>query len=154
MKTILSVLLIAFAIAACDDDSNDGRSSNAKIEEVENVSASGQWRITYFEDSGNDETGKFGGYIFEFDSGNALTATNGSSNPSGTWSVVDDDRGDDDNNNGYDDIDFNIAFTTPADFQELSEDWEIISITASKIELRHVSGGNGGTDLLTFEKVV
>ena len=50
------------------------------------------------------------------------------------------------------DIDFNIFFSAPADFAELSEDWDIISHTASKIELIHVSGGNGGTDLLTFEK--
>ncbi len=50
------------------------------------------------------------------------------------------------------DIDFNIFFASPADFAELTEDWDIISHTASKIELKHVSGGNGGTDLLTFEK--
>jgi hypothetical protein len=50
------------------------------------------------------------------------------------------------------DIDFNIFFASPADFSELSEDWKIISHTASKIELMHVSGSNGGTDLLTFEK--
>ncbi len=50
------------------------------------------------------------------------------------------------------DIDFNIFFASPADFAELSDDWEIISHSATKIELRDVSGGNGGTDLLTFEK--
>lgn len=50
------------------------------------------------------------------------------------------------------DIDFNIFFASPADFAELSEDWDIISHSASKIELKHVSGGDGGTDLLTFEK--
>lgn len=50
------------------------------------------------------------------------------------------------------DIDFNIFFSSPADFAELSEDWDIISHSTSKIELKHVSGGNGGTDLLTFEK--
>ena len=50
------------------------------------------------------------------------------------------------------DIDFNIFFASPADFSELSEDWDIITNSSSKIELMHVSGGNGGTDLLTFEK--
>ena len=44
-------------------------------------------------------------------------------------------------------IDFNIFFATPADFNELSEDWNIISYSANKIELIHESGGNGGTDL-------
>jgi len=50
------------------------------------------------------------------------------------------------------DIDFNIFFASPVDFSELSEDWDIITNSSSKIELIHVSGGNGGTDLLTFEK--
>jgi hypothetical protein len=50
------------------------------------------------------------------------------------------------------DIDFNIFFASPADFTELSEDWDIISHTASKIELYHLSRGNGETDHLTFEK--
>ncbi|TMM57874.1 hypothetical protein FEE95_00120 [Maribacter algarum] len=52
----------------------------------------------------------------------------------------------------FGDIDFNIFFASPADFAELSEDWDIISHSASKIELKHVSGGDGGIDLLTFEK--
>lgn len=50
------------------------------------------------------------------------------------------------------DIDFNIFFASPADFNELSEDWDIITNSSTKIELMHESGGNGGTDLLTFEK--
>ena len=49
-------------------------------------------------------------------------------------------------------IDFNIFFAAPEDFNELSEDWNIISFSENTIELIHESGGNGGTDLLTFEK--
>jgi predicted nucleotidyltransferase len=67
--------------------------------------------------------------------------------------VTDDVSGDDNSKGEFDDIDFNIAFSSPSDFEELSEDWEIISQTATKIELRHVSGGGGGTDLLTFGKL-
>ena len=49
-------------------------------------------------------------------------------------------------------IDFNIFFAAPEDFSELSEDWNIISYSENIIELIHESGGNGDTDLLTFEK--
>ena len=58
----------------------------------------------------------------------------------------------DDDDDDYGDVDFNIVFSTPADFEELTEDWHIISISNTKIELTHVSGGNGGTDFLTFER--
>ena len=50
------------------------------------------------------------------------------------------------------DLDFNIAFSSPANFTDLTEDWNIITYTTTKIQLIHVSGGNGGTDYLTFEK--
>ena len=51
------------------------------------------------------------------------------------------------------DLDFNILFTSPTNFSdELSDDWDILSRTDTKVELVDVSGGNGGTDYLTFEK--
>lgn len=48
-------------------------------------------------------------------------------------------------------IDFNIFFASPEDFNELSDDWNIISHSATKIELIDESG-DGEIDLLTFEK--
>ena len=48
-------------------------------------------------------------------------------------------------------IDFNIFFASPEDFNELSDDWNIISYSATKIELIDESG-DGEIDLLTFEK--
>jgi hypothetical protein len=46
-----------------------------------------------------------------------------------------------------------LNFASPADFTEISDDWHILQETSSKIQLEDVSGGNGGTDLLTFEKI-
>ena len=81
--------------------------------------------------------------------GNILSATNGTNTYSGTWSVTSDNSLDDSPSN---DLDFNIAFSTPANFADLTDDWNIISYTATKIQLIHVSGGGGGTDYITFEK--
>jgi hypothetical protein len=150
MQKAMFVLLVLMSIAACDDDSN---TSNSKTSEVKNTAISGQWKVTYFFDTDTDETDNFNNYVFEFEANDAITATKGSTVHSGFWSVTDDDSGDDNSNGNFDDIDFNIAFASPPDFEELSEDWEIVSLTSTRIELRHVSGGNGGTDLLTFEKL-
>ena len=38
------------------------------------------------------------------------------------------------------------------EFEELTDDWEITEKSATVIKLRDVSGGNGGTDYLTFTK--
>lgn len=151
MKNAFYILFALFIFSACDD-SDDDNGSNGDVAEIENIAMNGLWRITYFFDTDKEETDNFNGYTFDFNNGNVLNATNGSNTYAGTWSVTDDGSGDD-NNNDFDDIDFNIGFSSPDDFEELTEDWEIISLSNTKIELRHVSGGNGGTDLLTFERM-
>ena len=84
-----------------------------------------------------------------------MVATKAGTTVNGSWSITDDDddsSDDDSDGDSSNDIDFNIVFNAPDDFTELSDDWDIISKSDSKIELIDISGGNGGTDLLTFEK--
>jgi hypothetical protein len=153
MKGMFSILVFAILLAGCDDSDDDsGGHSSETVADIQRKAGNGQWRITYFFDTDEEETDNFTGYIFEFNNGDIVTATDGSNNYSGNWSVTH-DGSHDDNHTQFEDIDFNIEFSHPDDFEELSEDWEIISLSDSKIELRHISGGNGGTDLLTFEKL-
>jgi hypothetical protein len=152
MKRRLLALLITCLIAGCDDN-DDKKDQDSKINQIQTTAVSGQWRVINFSDNGDDHTQKFNGFLFQFDSGNNITATNGASNYPGVWSVAKDDGTDDHSKQNFDDIDFNISFSSPPDFEMLSEEWEIISLTGGKIELRHVSGGNGGTRALTFEKI-
>jgi len=109
---------------------------------------SGTWRITKFIDSETDETNHFTGYSFRFYSTGVLNANNGTNNFDGTWSITDSNSDDD----SQDDLDFNILFNLTNDFEDLNDDWDFISHSSTKIELIDVSGGNGGTDYLTFEK--
>jgi len=139
-------MLNTASMCSSDDDST----SSGNTSEVINTVNTGTWRVTLFDEDGNDQTNHFTGYNFTFAASNVLTAVNGSTTVTGNWSVTTDDSSDDDNPSG--DIDFNILFASPADFAELSEDWHILERTSTKIRLQHISGGNGGTDLLTFEK--
>ena len=142
-------LFIATAFSSCTDEDDTVVNNSVDPTPVINVVNNGTWRITLFNDSGVDETLNFTDYDFSFGASNILSATNGTNTYSGTWSVTSDNSLDDSPSN---DLDFNIAFSAPANFAELTEDWNIISYTATKIELIHVSGGNGGTDYITFEK--
>ena len=132
---------------SCTSDSSSSNSVDPAP--VINTVKNGTWRITFYEDSGVNETTNFTGYNFTFGSNSVLTATNGPNTYLGTWSVTSDTSGDDSPSN---DLDFNIAFASPANFEELTEDWNILEKTDTKIKLVHVSGGNGGTDYITFEK--
>lgn len=149
---MLSFTLMSFNCSD-DDDGSSNMNNSQQIAQIENTMESGTWRITNFNDSGQNETSDFNGYDFTFNSDGSLVATNGSNTLTGTWSVTDDSNSSDDSSSD-DDIDFNIFFpvSDDNDFEDLNDDWDVVSTTSTRIELIDISGGNGGTDMLTFEK--
>lgn len=144
--SILICLLGLFTIISCSKD--DDNSSDNSQTTVQNNVQSGTWRITKFIDSDTDELNHFTGYNFTFNSSGVLNASNGTNSYDGTWSISDSNSDDD----SQDDLHFNINFNLTNDFEDLNDDWNFISKSSTKIELIDVSGGNGGTDYLTFEK--
>ena len=142
----LFCLIMLNVASMCSSDDN---SSSSDPTPVINIASQGTWRITSYIDSGNNQTSDFTGYNFTFGASNALTASNGTNTYTGTWSVVTDTSNDD---NPSSDLDFNIAFLSPANFTELTDDWDIVSFTPTTISLIDVSGGNGSTDTLVFTK--
>ena len=153
----ITVIMLAIGLVSCSnsDDSTNPADNGALIREVSNLVMNGTWTISEFIDSGSDETSNFSGFSFTFNSDGSLIAEGGTEIITGEWSItadmedLDDDSGDD---SDKDDIDFNIFFASPTNFSELTEDWHIVSRSDSRIELNHVSGGNGGTDSLIFVK--
>ena len=120
------------------------------IAEVKTNVQTGTWRITKFMEEDRDETDHFTGFDFTFEANGTLTASDGIDTFLGTWSITDSDFSDNDEND--DDLDFRINFNLANDFESLNEDWHFVSRSSTKIELIDISGGDGGTDLLTFEK--
>lgn len=131
MKSLVALLLVAILFSSCKKDKSG----------ISNTIVEGSWKISLFEDSGNDETAHFSGYKFSFSENGNLQATNGGNVVSGGWS-----EGDDDSTNKL-----NIHFNA-SPFDDLTDDWHVIEQTAGLIKLEDVSGGNGGTDYLTFVK--
>ena len=150
---IFCAAVAVFLAVSCGDDDNSSNNNNNNQQQINTIVAAmqqGNWRVTTFVDSGVDETNHFTGYNFTFGSNGTLTAVKGETTVTGLWSVTDSDSSDDDPGS---DIDFNIGFTTPADFVDLTDDWDINERNANRISLIDVSGGNGGTDILVFEKI-
>ena len=144
---MLPFCLAGFFFVSCSGNEDEGITVDAKAE-VQAEVQTGTWRITKFQDSGDDETYHFSGYDFSFKDSGVLNATNGTNSYDGSWVITDSNSNDD----SSDDLELLINFYLTNAFEELNEDWHFISRTSSKIELIHVSGGNGGTDYLTFEK--
>lgn len=147
LKIFTSVLLVStLFLMSCNKD-DDSTSKNTQEQIISNVSK-GTWRITKFIDSDQDEIYHFNGYNLTFQKSGVLVANNGTNNYEGTWNI----SGSSSNDDSQNDIDFNIFFNLANKFEDLNDDWDIVSFSATKIELIDISGGNGGTDYLTFER--
>lgn len=142
-KAFIFAFVALFIVSACKKEDE-----KMKKEITENIQ-NGTWRISKFIDSGSDETQDFAGFNFVFKSSGELTANNGGVSYTGTWSISDSNSNDD----STDDLHFNIHFNLSNEFEDLNDDWNISSQSDSQVELIDVSGGNGGTDYLTFVKI-
>jgi len=151
--SFLIMLSLSLMSTTCSsDDPAPSHDNSQEIIEIENTAESGTWIISSYVDSGQDETNDYNGYEFTFAANGTVTASNGTTTYNGTWSVSDSDSSDDSSSD--DDIDFNISFPVPEtdDFDDLNDDWDIVSYSSTTISLIDISGGNGGTDMLVFQK--
>lgn len=146
MKNLFLIILMSVMLFSCeqDDNSQNNSSGNTNISQQD---LNGNWRITYFAEDGKDETFYFSGYTFTF-SNNVVSATNGSTVVNGVYSL----SGSSSSSGSSSGSKFVITFHETNPWEELNEDWDILESSANKIKLKHVSGGNGGTDDLVFEK--
>ena len=136
----LFMLNVASMCSSDDDNSDDNSPSTSTV--TTNVT-SGTWRVTYFKEDDVVQTNNFNGYNFSINSNGTMVAVNGSTTKNGTWSTYSDSGS----------TKFDITFPdTDGPFEEITEDWRVLSSSATKLELKHVSGGDGSIDLLTFEK--
>jgi hypothetical protein len=132
-------LFIAFIcsilFASCE---NNNTSTNAA-----SVIVNGNWRVSLYSENGIVKTTDFSGYTFTFNANGTIQVNKaGLATVNGTWS-----KGNDDSKEKI-----IINFGTISLFDELNEDWEVVENTNTSIKLQHISGGNGTTDILHFEK--
>ena len=140
--SILSLLFVLNVASMCSDD-DDTSTQVSNPTEIASTLADGQWIVTLYKENDVVQTSNYSGYNFTFGTDSALSATNGTTTQSGDWSTY--------TYSGYTKLD--MMFTAlDGPFEEISEDWRVISRTTTKIELKHISGGDGSTDYLTFEK--
>lgn len=134
-------MLNVASMCSSDDDSSDDNSPSTS--NVNTNVTSGTWRVTLFQEDGTNQTSNFNGYDFSINSNGTIVAVNGSTTKNGNWSTYSDSGT----------TKFDIVFLdNNGPFEEISEDWRVLASTTTKLELKHVSGGDGSVDLLTFEK--
>jgi hypothetical protein len=128
---------IESSIDDCDDDS--GGSGNPTFTQI---ITTGTWYVSYSNHEGDVNTNDYNGYSFTFNSNNTISVVKNSMTTSGTWSNYID--------SGENKL--NLNFSSSA-LDDLSEDWRILEYTQTVVRLKHVSGGDDGTDYLNFTKL-
>jgi len=103
----------------------------------------GNWIVVNYNDSGIDETANYTGFNFTFNQDGTVVATNGTETINGTWEDVIDGE--------IQKLILDMGLTVP--FDEFNDDWDVEVFTETRIELKDVSGGDGTTDTLVFEKL-
>ncbi len=137
MKKIVFSLLTVLILSLYSCDPQGNTDSN-----VPQVVTSGNWRVSLFSDSGNDETGNYSGYTFLFNENGTLAASRNGSTRNGTWSI-------NSSSNKFI-IDLGVKNDPANILGELTNDWKILSKSATEVRL-----GDDNTvsnEFLTFSK--
>jgi len=156
MKKKLVFLLAAIAatmfISACsNDEDNNEMDAVQTVSDIQTNVVTGEWMISSYIDSGVDETSDYAGFTFTFNGDGVVSASSSAEMLTGAWSVEMDSSMDDSSDS---DVDFTLFFGVPDthDFDDLSDDWDVVSYTATMLSLRDVSGGSGEIDTLVFTR--
>jgi hypothetical protein len=123
------------------------RESNVTQTSVENSLIDSNWSISFYQDSDEDQTSNYQGYIFYFGEDNVLRAEKNGILETGTWSISDSNSSDD----SIDGLHLNIVLYGDP-LSDLTDEWDIQTYNNKNIKLIDVSGGNGGTDIVIFDK--
>ena len=109
---------------------------------IADVIVDGLWIVANYNDSGEEETTLFNGVDLDFSSDGTVSATKGDDVLSGKWSTMTDD--------GVDKL--VLDFGEHAPFNEFNDDWNIIEVKETRVELKDISGEDGSVDKLVLEK--
>tara|TARA_R110002033_G_scaffold77030_1_gene128691 strand:+ start:5697 stop:7118 length:1422 start_codon:yes stop_codon:yes gene_type:complete len=122
-----------------ESDCNGSTSGDALSDAL--TATNSTWFVSNYTDDGNNETSDFNGFEFTFNISGTVSAVNGGTTIAGTWSSQDNAT------------ELLLDFGTNMPLDELNDDWDVVSISNTQIELQDVSGGGGGTDTLTLQKL-
>jgi hypothetical protein len=113
-------------------------SNSGSTDDFIDVLTSGNWRISYYHNSDEDDTSVYNGYVFTINANNTITITRNSSTFTGTWLFYEED--------GVDllEIDFQ---DDPLD--DLDDDWELLEFSSTLIQLKE----EGDDEYLSFTKI-
>nr|WP_321243164.1 hypothetical protein [uncultured Psychroserpens sp.] len=117
----------------------DGGNGN---DDLEAILTDGLWIVASYTEDADDQTSDYAGYELDFNMDGSVSASNGPNTNNGTWQVLSAGN------------QMALDFGTNMPFEEFNDDdWDVISVSSTEVVIQDVSGGGGGTDTLTLQKL-
>ena len=143
MKRIF-ILISFIAFASCSSDDDAGNVNTNEFEHIKSTLPQGEWKISKFIDIETDKTSAFESFVFTFNEDGSVTAQNDLFTENGIWAY------DNTSNNAEELV---LQFSEQVPFDEINDDYDIVSVSNSTVELADESGENGEIEILTFTKL-
>ncbi len=123
----------------CNNSADDG-----DVMEIRNVMMGGSWMIAKYAKGDMDSTSNYANHTFDFGAEHRMSVTTGDTGPTypGLWRVLR-------NSDGKLKVYLNLGEEGP--FEDLTDDWDFVSINEGRIELKDIDG-EGTITTLVFEK--
>lgn len=138
------MMLAVLFLSSCSKDNSVTPStvtteSTSSVEVELKQPSPGNYKITKFIDTGDDETAQFNGYTFQFKANGGLTVTTGTGQVfNGSWSL----------NSAQTVMTINIAGNNALDDLD-DDDWQVVKITNRVIQITA-----NGPDTVTFTRIL
>lgn len=143
MKKIL-ILFAVVIFASCSKDDKPGDVHPTKFEQIKTTLPEGQWKVSTFIVGQSDKTSDFESFVFTFNQDGTVIGETDLFSETGTWTY---------DNTSSTSEKLVLVFGETDPFPELNDDWDILSVTNSKVELSDNNNATGGTLLLSFTKI-
>ncbi|TRO66406.1 hypothetical protein [Christiangramia sabulilitoris] len=148
LKTIIVLLSLCISIS-CDTDRDDIELSEAEARELNLIVQQGEWKISNYTLNSADITANYVDYVFHFEDENSLLAISAAEEVAGTWRINNDSG---DEFDSYNDVDFQIFFSSAGKLGELTNNYDVISATRDEIRLNLGANTTGTTANLVLIK--
>ncbi|MHC1777355.1 MAG: hypothetical protein AB9834_18280 [Lentimicrobium sp.] len=138
MKSFTQILAIALVVTSTACSKTDDSTSSSDLSTiVKQEIITDSWIVNSYIDKGKNETSDYSGYTFTFSENGTLTASFTGMTYTGTWSIGSDHTGyDDSGNHSGDDNKLIIAISGNYQMEELTDDFQIVSISDNEIILK------------------
>ena len=144
MKKLL-LLFSVLIMASCSSDDDAGDVVTNEFERISSVLPQGTWKVTTLIDGNENHTAAFESFIFTFNEEGSVIAENDLYSETGIWAY---------RTTAQEGEQLVLAFNDVIPFDEINDDWKIVSVTNTKIELSDDDDNDlDDLDILVFTKI-